>query len=156
MAQRIAPIPFSWTLVMLMLIPPTYGAVEVDMSRSKLDAVPQTVEPTVTKWNLARNNFNILSANNSFKIYVNLVELKLDRCHIKYIYDGTFAMQDKLETLNLQYNDIHHLPLDFGPSSNSLLKLHMFHALAENYELRPPYFSAFKKNNSTFHWRATS
>ena len=145
MAQNIAPSPFSWKLVMLMSILPTCGAVKVDMSHKRLDAVPQTVELIVTEWNLAGNDFNILDANNSFKIYVNLVVLNLDTCKIKYIYDGTFAMQDKLEMLSIRYNDIHHLPLHFGPSLNSLLNLQMWQAFSLEYELRPPYFSTFKR-----------
>ena len=149
-AQNIAPRPFSWKLVMLMSVFPTCCAVNVDMSHRRLDAVPQTVELTVTEWNLAGNDFNILDANSSFKIYVNLVVLNLDICKIKYIYDGTFAMQDKLEMLSIRYNDIHHLPLHFGPSLNSLLNLQLWQAFSLEYELRPPYFSAFKRLHEIF------
>ena len=44
-------------------------------------------------------------------------------------------------------NNIQYLPNDFGPPVNSLRTLKMYSAFAENYDLKPYYFSAFKQLN---------
>ena len=135
---------WKWELTLLCLIVHSGRAIEVNMSGRKLTSVPRDIGSNVTKLNLARNKLNILD-DNSFQTLVELLELNLETCHIKCIYNGTFAMQGKLQVLSLKYNEIHYLPVDFGPPTDSLLTLNTFSAFADILDLKPFYFSAFKK-----------
>ena len=125
------------------LLPLTRG-ITVDMSNQNLQAVPQTIDLTVTNLILRENHFFTLDAY-SFKKFSELLELDVVSCRIEVILDGTFAMQNRLETLDMTYNNIHDLPLDFGPLVNSIITLRMYRAFANNYDLKPYYFSAFSR-----------
>ena len=146
MVQNIVNLLWKWEFAILFLIH-SGRAIEVDMSGQNLITVPQTIGSNVTKLNLRGNALKILD-DISFSTLVELLNLDLSSCHITFIYNGTFATQCKLEMLSLKNNNIQYLPVDFGPPTDSLLSLGTFNALADNFDLRPVYFSAFKKLKS--------
>ena len=135
---------WKWEFMFLCLIFHTGRAIKVDMSNKNLRTVPQTIGSNVTELNLGFNTLEVLD-DYSFRTFVELVGLNLIACSIRFIYNGTFAMQGKLETLSLRQNRIQHLPWDFGPPTDSLLYLNVFDAFAPNFDLKPYYFSAFKQ-----------
>ena len=119
-------------------------ALKIDMSNQKLTAVPQTIKPTVDHLILSHNTFTTLDTS-SFQRYANLLELNLNNCEIQFIYNGTFLMQVKLMKLFIKYNQIKYLPLDFGPSVNTLVDFRLYGGLSISYQFKHPYFSAFKQ-----------
>ena len=133
-----------WKLVVLISAFRLGFGIKVDMSSQQLVAVPQTIDPAVTLLLLERNSITSLDGS-SFPLFLELLELNLDHCGLKFIYDGTFANQRKLERLYIKYNIIEHLPVDFGPPVESLLWVRINYAFVINYDMSPYYFSAFKK-----------
>ena len=118
--------------------------IKVDMSSEQLVAVPQTIDPAVTVLLLKRNSITSLDGS-SFPLFLELLELNLEYCGLKFIYDETFAHQRKLKKLYIRFNFIKHLPLDFGPPVESLRRVQINYAFVKNYDMSPYYFSAFKK-----------
>ena len=119
-------------------------AFKVDMSGQELTTVPQTIDPTVDRLILSNNQLITLDVG-SFKRYVNLLELNMNNCEIKFIYEGTFLMQVKLMKLFLKFNKIKYLPGDFGPSVSTLIDLQLYGGLFKKYQLKDPYFSTFNR-----------
>ena len=93
---------------------------------------------------LDRNNIQILNAS-SFDLYPDLVELSLAYCNITLILNGTFDRQVKLQIVSFNHNSIRHLPVIFGPSVHTILKIGMFAAYDNDYVFNYPYFGAFEK-----------
>ena len=117
---------------------------KVDMSGQELTTVPQTIDITVDRLILSNNQLITLDVG-SFKRYVNLLELNMNNCEIKFIYEGTFLMQVKLMKLFLKFNKIKYLPGDFGPSVSTLIDLQLYGGLFKKYQLKDPYFSTFNR-----------
>ena len=146
MAQMITHRSLGWRLMFVVSILHCNHAITVDMSEQGLKSVPQNIQPNVTNLVLRKNRFVTLS-NDSFYKYAELIKLNVENCGIQFIYSGTFTAQVKLETISIEKNNIRGLPFDFGPPINSLLTVKAGDAFAENYVLKPYYFSAFKHLN---------
>ena len=80
----------------------------------------------------------------AFITYSNLRILKLHHLNLRYIEEGAFNGQDKLEYFSCKGNNILQLPSDFGPPTTSLEYINWWYSLPSGTVLTFPYFAAFR------------
>ena len=80
----------------------------------------------------------------AFLSYTNLRTLTLLRVGLRYIEEGAFNGQDKLETFRCTQNPDFVLPSDLGPPTKSLVKTIWWASLQSQVVISFPYFAAFE------------
>ena len=139
----ILPVIFSTNVLMQFIIDGANG-LKIDLADRNLITVPRDLDVSVTVLVLRKNLLHALNASSFYQCPL-LTKIDVARCQVKYVQDGTFDMQDKLYSINLRYNKITQLPSHFGPSTNTLEKLHIWQGYSTGKIFTYPYFFAFTK-----------
>ena len=84
-------------------------------------------------------------ARDAFITYSNLKKLFLKNLGLKYIEEGAFNGQDKLEVFWSLSNWNLHIPSDLGPPTQSLITISWWQTLPPSEVITFPYFAAFGK-----------
>ena len=84
-------------------------------------------------------------ARDAFITYSNLKKLYLINLGLRYIEEGAFNGQDKLEVFWSISNWNLHIPSDLGPPTQSLITISLWQTLPRSEVITFPYFAAFGK-----------
>ena len=106
-----------------------------DLSKRNLTSMPNTsVIPTsITSLYLTSNSVPRINAED-LAPFIHLQGLFIQSNGMRFIEDGSFDNNAKLQNLDLSYNRIYHLPSSFGPPKLYLRRVQFWHALTKNVE----------------------
>ena len=84
--------------------------------------------------------------HSSFVRYRNMTKLKMHKCSLVYVKNGTFNLLWKLENIDFSYNKIIEFPVNFGLASDSINKFNLWRSFKRHVSnLSPFYFRNFSK-----------
>ena len=129
----------SLTVVILALLI-TVESASYDIS-SNLSTIPQEAFPGDPELYITNNQITRIPRD-AFLSYTNLKVLYLVDVGLRYIEDGAFNGQDKLERFTSRYNWKLQLPGDLGPPTKSLVYINWWQTLPYGF-FTSPYFAAF-------------
>ena len=116
----------------------------LDYSRHNLTAVPRPPAGSGPIYDLDLTDKYIEVLNDtSFISYDTLIKLYLLRNKLKYILAGTFMKMYQLKILYMDSNALRQLPIDFGPSDQTLKLFYAWNGVSDSSILVYPYFTAF-------------
>ena len=84
--------------------------------------VPEQLNINLKDLILVTNKIKSITVT-SLANYPNLTHLNVRGNKIRYIDDGSFDQNSKLQTLSLSDNRLQYLPADFGPAQNSIIEI---------------------------------
>ena len=118
----------SYIFAMVLFVFCVTSALEVDLQETGLMGVPQDINPLVSDLDLDENDINRITRT-TFALYKELRKLSLRHTGLKYVEDGSFDHNTKLEELSLRKNRIVQFPRSFGPAAPSLILLDLWSAI---------------------------
>ena len=105
----------------------------IDLINSNLTSIPNTsVMPISITTLLLEGNFVTRLNAEDLAPFIHLQGLFIQSNGMRFIEDGSFDKNAKLQHLDLSYNHIYHLPSSFGPPKLYLRRVQFWQALTKN------------------------
>ena len=124
----------------VLMIPAINGKrITIDLSKQQLNEIPHDITSSVEILLLKTSRIKQVSATD-LSLFLSLTLLDLDSNDIKYLANGCFDTNERLEILRLSFNNIYHLPESLGHMTSNLKIISLSNSTTENitnFDLRP-------------------
>ena len=134
------------TVAILVTFETLTAGLTIDYSNMNHATVPDNINPAVIELLLQKNQIPEVDSA-SFPQLTQLEILELHQNGLKFIRDGTFDNNIRLNYIKLNLNDILQMPSSFGGASASLDVIRLWGAFATEFSLSSPWLTTVPSFN---------